>query len=248
MTLRNFRPGLWPTLFSIPAIIFMVGLSIWQVQRLYWKEGLITERVERTNAAPIALPPAGTDLKESEFHRVSLNGRFDHAHEFYMPARSQNGNVGYWIVTPLLPADGSQPVLINRGWVPDEKRDPATRPQGQFDGGVAFDGIIRLPQTQSWMQPPNEPGKNRWFYLSPAEMAAASGLGFRTDLYLDAVKTEIPGYYPLGGQTRINLPNDHLQYAITWGALALALAAIYSIHGVKNGRPRNDETPKDEKQ
>ncbi len=56
-----------------------------------------------------------------------------------------------------------------------------------------FDGIIRLPQKQSWFQPPNEPLKNHWFYLSPAEMALASGLPLRTDLYLDAVKTDIPG-------------------------------------------------------
>ena len=243
MTLRSFRsgqfrPGLWPTLFAIPAVLFMLALCVWQVQRLYWKEGLIAMRVERTTAAPIALPAVGADLAESEFHRVALAGRFDHAHEFYMPARSQHGNVGYWVVTPLLPADGSQPVLINRGWTPEEKRDPTTRPDGQFPGEVAFDGILRLPQQKAWFQPDNEPANNRWFYLAPAEMAAASGLDFRTDLYLDAVKTEIPGHYPLGGQTRIQMPNDHLQYAITWGALALALAVIYTIHGFKNANTR----------
>ena len=58
------------------------------------------------------------------------------------------------------------------GWVPEERRDPATRPEGQLAGDVAFDGIIRLPQQKGWIQPPNEPQKNRWFYLSPAEMAA----------------------------------------------------------------------------
>ena len=239
---RPFRPGLWPTLFTVPAVLFMLALCVWQVQRLYWKEGLIAERVERTTAAPIALPAVGSDLKEFEFHRVALTGRFDHAHEFYMPARSQNGNVGYWIVTPLQPADGGQSLLINRGWVPEERRDPATRPDGQFADVATFDGIIRLPQVQAWFQPPNEPQKNRWFYLAPAEMAQASGLPFRTDLYLDAVKTDIPGNYPLGGQTRIQMPNDHLQYAITWGSLALALAVIYAIHGFKAGRP---ETPED---
>jgi surfeit locus 1 family protein len=237
---RSFRPGLWPTLFTVPAVLFMLALCVWQVQRLYWKEGLIAERVERTTAAPIALPEVGSDLKAFEFHRVALTGRFDHAHEFYMPARSQNGNVGYWIVTPLQPADGGQSLLINRGWVPEERRDPATRPDGQFPEVVTFDGIIRLPQVQAWFQPPNEPQKNRWFYLAPAEMAQASGLPFRTDLYLDAVKTDIPGNYPLGGQTRIQMPNDHLQYAITWGSLALALAVIYAIHGFKVGRT---ETP-----
>jgi surfeit locus 1 family protein len=233
---RKFRPGLLPTLFTVPAVLFMLALCVWQVQRLYWKEGEIAERIERTTAAPIAVPAPGGDLTEAEFRRVALNGRFDHAHEFYMPARSQNGNVGYWIVTPLIPADGSQSLLVNRGWVPEERRDPATRPDGQFAGDVAFDGILRLPQIKSWFQPDNEPAKNRWFYLAPAAMAQASGLPFRADLYFDAVKTEIPGNYPLGGQTRIHLPNDHLQYAITWGSLALALAVIYAIHGLKGGQ------------
>jgi surfeit locus 1 family protein len=231
---RSFRPGLAPTLFTVPAVLFMVALCVWQVQRLYWKEGLINERVERTTAAPVALPAAGGSLDEAEFRRVALSGQFDHAHEFLMPARSQNGNVGFWVVTPLHLDTGGD-VLVNRGWVPDGFQEPAQRMGGQLAGNVSFDGILRLPQVKSWFQPDNEPDKNRWFYLSPAEMAKASGLPFRTDLYLDAVKTEIPGNYPLGGQTRIQLPNDHLQYAITWGALALALVVIYAIHGFKAG-------------
>lgn len=250
MMKRAFRPGLWPTVFTVPAVLFMIALSAWQMQRLYWKEALIAERVERTTVAPIALPALGSDLASAEFHRVALNGHFDHAHEFLMPARSQNGNVGFWIVTPLLLDNGGGAVLVNRGWVPDGFQDPAQRLQGQLAGDIAVEGIVRLPQVQTWFQPPNEPLKNRWFYLSPAEMALASGLPVRTDLYLDAVKTDIPGNYPLGGQTRINLPNDHLQYAITWAALAVALLAIYFIYSFNGGRgmpaplPPVDEDPK----
>jgi surfeit locus 1 family protein len=55
----RFRPTLWPTLFSVPAILVMIGLCIWQVQRLHWKEGLIAERESRVAAAPGALPPGG---------------------------------------------------------------------------------------------------------------------------------------------------------------------------------------------
>ena len=226
-SLRNFRPKFWPTLFTVPAVIFMIGLSVWQVQRLYWKEWLINERVERTNAAPIALPPMGTQTETVDFRRVTLHGHFDHAHEFYMAARSQNGNPGYWIVTPLLVDGGKGAVLINRGWVPTERKDPQQRAEGQLEGDVTIEAIIRQPQRQSWFQPANEPVKNVWYYLSPAEMAVASGLPLREDIYLDAVKGDVPGGFPIGGQTRINLPNDHLTYAVTWGALALALIVIY---------------------
>ena len=232
-----FRPTFWPTVFTVPAILVMIGLSIWQVQRLSWKEGLIAERTERTTADPVALPPAGTDLKTLEFRKVAVSGSFDHAHEFYLAARSQNGNVGYWIVTPLK-TDAGETVLIERGWVPENKKRPETRAEGQVAGSVTLTGFIRLPQVKTFFQPDNEPQKNIWFYLSPAEMAQAASIPARTDLYLDADLTSNPGGFPIGGQTRINLPNDHLQYAITWALLALSLAVVYVIFHLKLERER----------
>ncbi|HVO02798.1 MAG TPA: SURF1 family protein [Candidatus Cybelea sp.] len=236
-----FRPKLWPTVISVPMFLVMVGLSIWQVQRLHWKEGLIAERVERTTAAPVPLPAAGTDLAGLEFHKVMVTGVYDHAHEFYLAARSQNGNVGYWIVTPFK-IDSGDSVLVNRGWVPVEKKYPDARQQGQIPGETTLDGIIRLPQEKAFFQPDNEPEKNVWFYLAPAEIAKASGLPLRTDLYLDAGMEPVPGGFPIGGQTRIDLPNDHLQYAITWALLAIALAAVYVIYHLKLEREQRERS------
>jgi surfeit locus 1 family protein len=232
-----FRPTFWPTVITVPLILVMIGLSVWQVQRLYWKEGQIAERVSRTTAAPIALPPSGSDLAPLEFRHVAVTGSFDHGHEFYLAARSQNGNVGYWIVTPLK-IEGGDTVLIERGWVPEDKKLPDSRTAGQVTGTVTLNGFIRLPQVKSFFQPENEPQKNVWFYLSPAEMARAAGIPARTDLYLDADMTPNPGGFPIGGQTRINLPNDHLQYAITWALLALSLAVVYVIYHLKLERER----------
>jgi surfeit locus 1 family protein len=244
-----FRPTFWPTVTTIPLVLIMIGLSVWQVQRLHWKEGLIAERVSRTTAAPIDLPPVGADLAALEFHRVLLTGSFDNDHEFYLAARSQNGNVGYWVVTPFKTKAGAtgagETVLVNRGWVPVEKKLPADRAQGQIAGETQLDGIIRLPQVKTFFQPDNEPAKNVWFYLAPAEMAAASGIPARTDLYLDSGKEPVPGGFPIGGQTRINLPNDHLQYAITWALLAIALVAVYVIYHLK--LEREAATPKRDK-
>ncbi len=232
-----FRPTFWPTLITVPAILVMIGLSVWQVQRLHWKEDLIAERVQRTTAEPIALPPEGANLSNLEFRRVAVTGTFDHSRELYLAARSQNGNVGFWIMTPLKTVTG-ETVLIERGWVPDQLKLPERRPQGQLAGTVTVNGILRLPQVKAYFQPENEPEKNTWFYIDPKQMAAAAGVQARTDLYLDAEKSDIPGIYPLGGQTRINLPNDHLQYARTWGLLALALAAVYVIYHLKLERER----------
>jgi len=226
---RSFKPRLAPTLFTIPAILLMIGLCFWQVQRLHWKEGQIAERQTRTAAAPIALPPPGDNLAAVVFRRVSTSGVFRHDKELYLAARSLNGNVGYHVLTPFELTDGGA-VLVDRGWVPIERKMPDARAAGQVAGIETVIGFIRLPQKKAWMQPENEAAHNVWFYVDPRAMAEASGIDMRTDLYLEADAAANPGGFPIGGQTRVDLPNDHLQYAITWGLLALALAVIYVVY------------------
>ena len=234
----RFRPTLWPTLFSVPAIIVMIGLCVWQVQRLHWKEGLIAERESRVAAEPVALPPVGSDPTTMEYRRVRMEGTFLHDKEMYLGARSMNGNVGYQVRTPF-ELTGGGTVLVDRGWVPVERKAPESRAEGQLAGTQAVDGVVRLAHGQAWMQPDNEPARNMWFFVDLPAMAAASGIDLRTDLYVDAGPAENPGKYPVGGQTRIELPNDHLQYAITWGLLAAALAVIYVLYHLKLERERH---------
>jgi len=233
----RFRPTLWPTLFSVPTLIVLIGLCVWQVQRMHWKENLIAEREARVAAEPIALPAAGTDPASVEYRRVRLEGSFRHDRELFLGARSLNGNVGYQILTPFELAGGGA-VLINRGWVPVERKTPESRPEGQLAGSRTIDGLVRLAPGKAWMQPDNEPEHKIWFFVDLPAMKAASGAGIRTDLYIDAGPAENPGSYPVGGQTRIELPNDHLQYAITWGLLAVALAVIYVLYHLKLERER----------
>ena len=236
----RFRPTLWPTLFTVPAIIVMIGLCVWQVQRLYWKEALIADREARVAAEPVALPAPGTnaDAAAVEYRRVRIEGTFLHDKELFLGARSLNGNVGYRILTPFALAGGGA-VLVDRGWVPVARKGPESRAEGQVAGLQTVDGVARVPPGRAWMQPDNEPANNIWFYVDLPAMAAASGVALRTDLYVDAGPAENPGGYPVGGQTRIELPNDHLQYAITWGLLAVALAVIYVLYHLKLERERH---------
>jgi surfeit locus 1 family protein len=233
----RFRPTLWPTLFSVPAILVMIGLCAWQVQRLHWKEGLIAERESRVAAEPVTLPAVGVDPAGMEFRRVRLEGAFLHDKELFLGARSMNGNVGYQVLTPFALSAGGI-VLVDRGWVPVERKTPDRRAEGQLAGTQTLEGVVRLARGKAWMQPDNEPGQNMWFFVDLPAMAAASGTDLRTDLYVDAGPAENPGKYPVGGQTRIELPNDHLQYAITWGLLAAALAVIYVLYHLKLERER----------
>ncbi|HET6621185.1 MAG TPA: SURF1 family protein [Dongiaceae bacterium] len=238
----RFRPTLWPTLFSVPAVIAMIALCVWQVHRLHWKEGLIADRESRVAAEPTALPPpdgkaGGADPAQMEYRRVRLEGTFLHDKELYLGARSMNGNVGYHVLTPFVLAGGGS-VLVDRGWVPVARKLPERRAEGQVTGTQTLDGVVRLAHGKAWMQPDNEPQNNMWFFFDLPAMAASSGVDFRTDLYVEAGPAQNPGNYPVGGQTRVELPNDHLQYAITWGLLAAALAVIYVLYHLKLERER----------
>src|SRR4051812_34029425 len=97
----KFRPALWPTLFTIPAIIVLLGLGTWQVQRLEWKLDLIHRIAARFDAPAVPLPAAGVDVDAMEYRRVSVAGRFRHEAEVHLVATSVNGNAGYHVITPL---------------------------------------------------------------------------------------------------------------------------------------------------
>jgi surfeit locus 1 family protein len=226
----RFRPTLVPTLFTIASLLVLLALGTWQVQRLQWKTALIAERTARVTAAPIAPPAADADLSQIEYRRVSATGRFLHDRELYLAAREKDsGEIGFHILTPLVGEDGVA-TLIDRGFVPLDKKDPAKRVEAQFEGAVSVQGLIRGPGTKRWFLPENEPDKNFWFYVDIPAMAKHAGLAQVRPYYIDADDTANPGGFPKGGQTRIVLPNDHLQYAITWYALAVALVVIYFVY------------------
>ena len=172
-------------------------------------------------------------MNDLEFRRVRLTGHFLNDKEMYLAARSLNGNVGYHVVTPFLGDDGTT-TLVDRGWIPLDRKDPATRAQGEISGTVTIEGLIRSPGRKSWVVPDNEADKNFWFFVDIPAMAAHAGLSDLRDYFVEAGPEKNPGGYPIGGQSHIDLPNNHLSYAITWYSLALALVIIYLIyHRVK---------------
>ena len=233
----SFRPKLWPTLFTVPALIALVFLGSWQVNRLHWKDTLIERLQERSTEAPVALPTRIADVEAYEFRRVSVTGEYLHDKEFYVINRSLNGKPGLNIVTLLKRADDGGHILINRGWVPFEKRDPQTRLKGQVKGNIIVEGIVRLAKGPAMFTPKNEPHNNTWFYIDPSSMTATAGLPPLQDYYILAANKS-PGDVPVGHQWRVDLPNNHLYYAITWFALAFGLLVIYIVyHRQTKNRP-----------
>ena len=226
-----FRPRLWPTVFALPAVLLLLGLGIWQVQRLHWKEGLIAERRAATSAAPVPLPRGSAVSPDMEFRHVFARGVFLNDKEILVYASPRIGKAGFDVLTPLVETDG-RIVFVNRGFVPVGLRNPATRAAGEIAGPVHVEGLLRLPPRgkPNWFVPDNDPGRNRWFWIDLPKMAAADGLKRVAPFYVDADARPNPGGWPQGGLTRVRLPNNHLQYALTWFSLAVALLVIYVLY------------------
>jgi surfeit locus 1 family protein len=129
----GFRPRLVPTLFTVPGVLILLGLGVWQVQRLHWKEGLIARRDAAVAAAPIAPPRNLDEARGLEFRHVVAEGVFRNDKELYLAASSEGGGSGYQVVAPLTMPDG-RTMFVNRGFVPSELKDPARRVAGQLTG------------------------------------------------------------------------------------------------------------------
>ena len=229
---RQFRPHLLPSIATLVALVVLLGLGTWQVERLDWKTGLI-KRVEAGLAAdPVELPVRIDKPADWDYVRVQVTGRFLHDKETYIgprlyPRPDGRQEQGVHVLTPLVRDDGAGVVLIDRGWVPLDRRDPSSRPEGQVQGSVTISAIGRVPQERAFMQPDNDPATRTFFWLDMQALAAIAGVDPLMPLVLQADATPNPGGLPIGGRTIVALKNDHLSYALTWYGLALTLVGVF---------------------
>ena len=235
------RKGMfWPTVATSAGLAILIGLGFWQLQRLNWKDGLIAQLATRATAQPVALEPvlqAVSKGVDAEYTHVSATGRFRHDLERFVYFPGQ-GDWGYHVITPLELSDG-RAILVNRGYVPRQLRDPSTRIAGSPSGTVTLTGLLRrAPPDRPWYIPAADPKTLTWswpeigditrsMYGSPDKVVPA--------LLIDADPAP-SGVSPAGGATRLELSNRHLEYALTWFALAAALAGVYGFSLVRQLR------------
>ncbi|WP_448189093.1 SURF1 family protein [Azospirillum sp. sgz301742] len=219
------RPSLWATLFTVPAVLAMLALGTWQVERLHWKEELIQRVHERMGSAPVPLPATIANPDDFDLRPVTVTGRLLNDRAMLVLARPRQGQVGYEVVTPLQRAAGP-PVLVNRGWVAMDKR--AALHDGPA-GEVTLRGVARVPAPPGWMQPDNRPGAEVWNRIDLPAMAASAGLPAVAPVVVEALPGQATAGQPAGIEPRVDLPNNHLQYAITWYSLAATLLVIYVV-------------------
>jgi surfeit locus 1 family protein len=137
---------------------------------------------------------------------------------------------GFWVLTPLILADDTA-VIVNRGFVPADRRDPAARVASELAAGpVAVTGLLRISEPGGAFLRSNDPAGDRWFSRDVAAIAAAKGITDVAPYFIDADATPNPGGLPIGGLTVVTFRNTHLVYALTWYALAaMSAAAAYFV-------------------
>jgi surfeit locus 1 family protein len=225
-----------PSIAAACAFAVLVGLGTWQVQRKAWKEGLIATVSERFAAPPAALPQpaewARLDPPTDEFRRVRFEAELLNDKEalvFTTGSSLHGGDAGpgYWVFTPARVLD--RIVMVNRGFVAENRKDPATRPQGQIAGPVEIVGVMRWPEQPGLFTPAADPAKNLWFARDSTAIAQAKGLTSAAPFYVEQEYPPAPGGLPRAGALQPSFPNNHLGYAITWYGLALVLAGSFSV-------------------
>jgi surfeit locus 1 family protein len=243
MSVSGFRPRLVPTVFTLVAFVVCAGLGIWQLERLQWKLALIADRDAALAAPPVSPPRTLAEAERMQFRRITAEGAFLHTGEILRIAPGPTGGSGFEVLTPLRQADG-RVIFVDRGFIPVELKEPAKRTAGELAGIVRVTGLLRLPPQAkpSWFLPDNRPEQKLWFWNDLPAMAAADRLSEIAPFYIAADATPNPGGWPKGQGTAEPLPNDHMQYALTWFSLAVAAVVIYllSQRRVNGGEPRDD--------
>jgi surfeit locus 1 family protein len=244
LPVRPWRTLLAPGLAALVALAILLTLGTWQLQRRAWKEGLIAQIGARAHGVPGELLPEAAwpqwRAEADEFRRVRVTGTFVHAKEALVhglaPGTRGAPVQGFYLFTPLR-LDGGAVVMVNRGFVPSELREPSARPDSRQEGEATVTGLVRAPEATGWFRPDDVPAENRWFTKDSGIIAAAKGLERAAPFYVEADATPNPGGWPKGGQTRLDLPNNHLQYALTWYGIAATLVGVFGAFAWRKTRP-----------
>ncbi len=229
-----FKPSIGLTLCTIPSLIVLFLLGSWQIQRLSWKSELISNYNINFSKDPISVDELLHKNEEKKFRRVVISGKYDHENEIQIIGKTYEGNAGFHIITPFI-LTNNEIIYVNRGWVPKKYVDRNKREFTLFEGNTKVIGLVRLPQKKGYFVPENEPHNGFWFTIKPDEFNSHLEISADTNYYIDELNIDGKLKLPMPANGKIQIPNNHLQYAITWYSLAIGLLLVYIAWHRQNG-------------
>jgi surfeit locus 1 family protein len=223
------RRLLLPAAMTAVMLAILVGLGIWQVHRLHWKQGILADIDRAEAAAPIALganPPPFAKVRATGHLAPDLHARYG-AEVRDTPGGPRMGAQAI----DVLDRDAAAPVLVLRGWVPDGVTPDIPA------GPIAIDGFVRRPDHAGLLSASDDRSGRRFYTLDPAVIGAALGLPSVAPYTLVALGTPHLGDYPQPATALPRPPNDHFVYALTWFGLAGSLVGIFIAYARRTLHP-----------
>jgi len=225
-----------PTIFAVAGVAVLIALGVWQLDRKAWKENLIATVTARLNQAPQPLPARATwpnlTQADNEYRRVTFPAQFLPGQEalVYTAGSAFRPDVqgpGYWVFAPARLAGGSI-VIVDRGFVPLEGKSAAPHAAASKDM-IDIVGVMRWPEQRGLFTPADEPQNNVWYARDPEAIAKVHHWQDFAPFYIEQESPAPEGGLPKLGKLTVALPDNHMQYAITWFGLAAGLAGVYIV-------------------
>lgn len=221
------------TFFCVLICGGLFALGVWQLKRLEWKENLIKTMEYNSRQSPVVFPFNFEPKENPEFRKVVLSGYYLHSQEIYIGAKYFGKKLGYYLFTPFMLEDQTI-VIINRGWVPNNKDKQEPGEVFRSNNLTLINGIIRKTDHKQWVFPENIPEEGKWFWVDLAGIAkyfrSINNDSVVRPILIQATDEKNEKEYPKILPSEFHLQNDHLQYAITWFSLMIAMIIMYLIY------------------
>ena len=202
-------------------ILTLLSLGFWQIYRLNWKLELIEQIENSLKNDPVEL----SNIEKKNYLRIKTSGDIDFDKQIYLYNLNDSGKPGFEVINPI--KIGDENYLVNRGWIPFEKKD---LPEINLVDQNQIVGTLMLQTKPSTFKPENDIEKNYWFTLDREDILKFTGRNFSEYvIYLN-------GDYKIPKPRVITakISNNHKKYAITWFSMAISILLIYLYFRKKN--------------
>jgi cytochrome oxidase assembly protein ShyY1 len=228
-------------LFTLAMMAAFIALGVWQLQRRVAKHALIAALTERLAAQPVALPPparwSALNAGDDEFRRVSFTAAYAPLPDAMVYSsgsalRKDASGPGTWAFLPARLSSGEM-VVVDAGFVENTMQDRGLEDRAvtKLVTGepVTLTGYLRFPEGAGWLTPAENRTRRLWFVRDHLAMASALGWGAVAPFYVDLEQPVPANGIPRPGALDVHLKDDHLQYAVTWFALAGAVLIAFAV-------------------